>query len=164
MFVPGKDKAIMADQVNVNGATAIIAANEPIYILNELLCYVQHHMKRSVSNNITEVISRHFSLEEISDAKDILKTNYGVGQILKDRRNTTNKAKCVAIAEERIRWKCIETNFVAKNLSRLPKSDPKDLDPYAAMEMILALDERLKKMEKHNGGDCGQTNITRGKN
>ena len=47
--------------------------------------------------------------------------------------------------------KNIETNFVAKNLSRVPKSDPKDLDPYAAMEMILALEERLKKMENTMG-------------
>ena len=151
-------RAIMADQVE-NGGPAPIAANNPVFILNELLCYVQHHMKRSVSNNIAEVISRHFSVEEISEARDVLKNNYddNVNHLLKDRRNTSTKAKCVTMAEDivsamqELDVKGFETNFVAKNLCRLPKCDPKDLDPYAAMEMILALEDRLKKMESTMG-------------
>ena len=149
----------MADQVGIGGASATSAANGPVYVLNELLCYVQHHMKSCVSNNIAEVISRHFSLEEISEAKDVLKDTFGhnVSHMLKDRRNTSTKAKCVTMAEDIVGAmhgldaKCIETNFVAKNINRLPKCDPKDLDPYAAMEMVLALEERLKKMENTMG-------------
>ena len=34
--------------------------------------------------------------------------------------------------------------FVAMNLNRLPKGDPKDIDPYAIMQLVLAMDERLK--------------------
>ena len=60
-------------------------------------------------------------------------------------------AEDIVSAMHELDVKSIETNFVAKNLSRLPKCDPKDLDPYAAMEMILGLEDRLKKMESTMG-------------
>ena len=128
-------------------------------ILNELLCYVQYHIKRTANDNIAEVLARHFSLEEITSAKDLLKDNYGhvVGHILKERRNTQNKVKCISFSEDIVNAlqeldaKSIETNFVAKNLGRLPRHDPKDLDPYAVMEMVLSLGDRLKQVEDSMG-------------
>ena len=47
--------------------------------------------------------------------------------------------------------KSIETNFVAKNLGRLPRHDPKDLDPYAVLEMVISLGDRLRKVEDSMG-------------
>lgn len=131
----------------------------PKLILNELLCYMQYHMKRTTHVNITEVIASHFSLEEVIQARDILIGNYDdkIGHLLKNRRNTQNKVKCVSMTEDimnalqELDMKSIETHFVAKNLSRLPKCDPKDIDPYATMQLLLAIDDRLKKVEDNMG-------------
>ena len=65
----------------------------PKLVLSELLCYMQYHMKRTTHVNITEVIANHFSLEEITEARDILVANYDdkVAHLLKNRKNTRNK-------------------------------------------------------------------------
>ena len=131
----------------------------PPLVLNELLCYVQYHIKRTVNDNIVEVIARHFSLEEIANAKDILKGNYSsvIGHILKERRTTQNKVKCVSISEDIVNAlqeldaRGIETNFVAKNLGRLGRHDAKDYDPYAVLEMVISLGDRLRKVEDSVG-------------
>lgn len=43
--------------------------------------------------------------------------------------------------------KGVSTSFVAKNLNRLPKCDPKDIDPYANHQLIMALQERVHRLE-----------------
>ena len=126
-------------------------------IMNELLCFVQFHMKRSVITNIVEVISRYYSWDEISFARELLINHYGdcvgLGQILKNRRTTTGKQKCVTCSEDIVNAlheldaNGIITNFVARNLGRLPKCDPKDIDPYTAMQMIFSMEERIKTVE-----------------
>ena len=132
-----------------------LVCDEPKLILSELLCYMQYHIKRTVNNNIVEVVARHFSMEEVSKAKDILLDGYGnvIAHHLKIRRNTNNKNKCISMCEDimqalkELDMKGMETHFVAMNLSRLPRCDPKDIDPYATMQMMLAIDDRLKIVE-----------------
>ena len=41
-----------------------------------------------------------------------------------------------------------ETNFVAKNIGRLPKCDPKDIYPYANLQRILTIEEGISQIEE----------------
>ena len=40
------------------------------------------------------------------------------------------------------------TNFVARNIDRLPRCDPKDIDPYANLQRLLVMEEKLKIVEE----------------
>ena len=153
------DDSAMASDAGVPRTMGPSDNEKATLVLSELLCYVQYHMKRTTHINISEIVANHFSFEEISQARDILIANYEdeVGHLLKNRRNTPNKIKCVTMSEDimnslqELDMKGINTNFVAKNLSRLPKCDPKDIDPYATMQLLLAIDDRLKKVEDNMG-------------
>ena len=109
-------------------------------VLNEMLCYMQYHLKRTVKNNVIEAVSRHFSQDEVNEAKNCLEQTCSVK--LKIRRNTPAKMKTVVTIEDIINTLIEvdknggETNFVGKNIGRLPKCDPKDIDPYANHQRI----------------------------
>ena len=45
----------------------------------------------------------------------------------------------------------IETSFVAVNVSRIPRCDPKDVDPYANLQLILDLQDRVQQIEDNVG-------------
>ena len=116
-------------------------------VLNEMLCYMQYHLKRTVQNNVIEAVSRHFSQDEVNEAKNCLEQTCSVK--LKSRWNTPAKMKTVVTIEDIINTLIEvdknggETNFVAKNIGRLPKCDPKDIDPYANLQRILTIEEDL---------------------
>ena len=46
----------------------------------------------------------------------------------------------------------VETNFVAKNLIGLPSCDPKDIDPFATLQRLIALESRVMALETSTGG------------
>ena len=128
-------------------------------------------MHRSPSENIADVITRFHSEDEIIKAKDVLSTNYQGRFIyeMKNRRNTkpskTAKGKhkaestvddILAVMKELDKNK-IKTSFVAINVLRIPKCDPKDVDPYANLQLILSLQERLQQLEENVGLVQAQT-------
>ena len=121
-------------------------------VLNEMLCYMQYHLKRTVQNNAIEAVSRHFSQDEVNEAKNCLEQTCSVK--LKSRRNTPAKMKTGVTIEDIINTLIEvdknggETNFVAKNIGRLPKCDPKDIDPYANLQRILTIEERISQIEE----------------
>lgn len=125
------------------------------YVLNELLCFVQFHIHRSTRNNIAEVVLRHFSEPEITVAKEILVYKYDelISHKIKKRRNVPGKTKSESTVDDiltvmmELDGKEVSTSFVAKDLNRLPKCDPKDIDPYANHQLIMALQERVHRLE-----------------
>ena len=127
-------------------------------VVNELLCYSQFHLKITIKKNIIEAVGRHFSLDEVVAAKDCLCgvfSNQPTLKLkLKNRRNTTNKMKADSIIEDIINamididQKGGTTNFVARNIDRLPRCDPKDIDPYANLQRLLVMEEKMTIVEE----------------
>ena len=122
-------------------------------------------MHRSPRDNIAEVIYRFYDVEEIIKAKDALAVNYQ-GQFtyeLKNRRNTkpskTNTGKLkgestlgdILSVMYELDKKKVKTSFVARHVSRIPKCDPKDVDPFANLQLIIKLQKRLKELEESVG-------------
>ena len=82
---------------------------------------------------------------------------------MKNRRDTTSsrgtkgKKKEESVIEDilsvmyELDIKKIVTKFVALNLLRLPKCDPKDVDPYSNLQYILDLQQRMQKLEDSTG-------------
>lgn len=127
------------------------------YVLNELLCFVQFHIHRTTRNNIAEVVLRHFSEPEIIVAKDILVNKYDelISHKIMKRRNVSSRMKSESTVDDilivmmELDGKGVPTSFVAKDLNRLPKCDPKDVDPYVNHQLIMALQERIHRVEEN---------------
>jgi len=80
--------------VVVSGSTRVsqVATIKKI-VWNELLAYFAHYRNNSSLNAFTGVISKHFSAEDVSEAKRILVQEFqslaGVTQFTADRRKST---------------------------------------------------------------------------
>ena len=154
-----------AGETDAAGVTGATSGNKKPPIVNELLCYVQFYMHRSPKDNIAEVINRFYSDEEVITAKDILDDNYQgcFTHELKNRRNTRPSKNSrgkdetestvddILIVMYELDKSKIDTSFVALNLARLPKCDPKDVDPFSNLQLILSLQERLQQLEDNVG-------------
>ncbi|MPC73543.1 hypothetical protein E2C01_067876 [Portunus trituberculatus] len=72
---------------------------------------------------------------------------------IRKRRNVAGKTKSESTVEDiltvmmNLDSKGITTSFVAKDLNRLPKYDPKDIDPYGNHQLIMALQEWVQRLE-----------------
>ena len=134
-------------------------------INNELINYVQFHMRQTAKDNIADVLKRFYCDEEVSIARDELIKAYD-GQFvykMKNRRDSkptaASKGKCKyeSIIEDilcvmyELDKNRIVTNFCATNLARLPKYDPKEVDPFSNLQLILDLKERVKNLEDGAG-------------
>ena len=134
-------------------------------VINEMLCYIQFHIKRTPMDNIGEVLKRFYSEEEVTIARDVLIEHYSeiYDYDMKDRHNTTasrgakGKKKSESFIEDilnvmyELDRKSVITVFVVRNLARLPRCDPKDVDPYGNLQLILDLQERVRNLEDNMG-------------
>ena len=128
---------------------------EPV-IIDEVLCYIQNHSKRTTRVKIVEVVARSFSPDDIMKARDVLSNDSRISK-LKNRRNTNARMRHEQTTDDivgalmELDQLGVETNFVAKNLFVLPKCDPKDLDPFSTLQKLIALEERVTFMESTAG-------------
>jgi hypothetical protein len=124
-------------------------------IRSEILCYIQCHLNRTVKSKILECAGRGFSDDDILTARDVLDREYGsqLKSKLKNRRNGQTKMKAEQTLEDivsammELDQNGIHTNFGAKDLIILPKCDPKDVDAYAILERLLAMEEKVRRIE-----------------
>ena len=124
-------------------------------IQNELLCFVQFHLKRCPKLKIIEVVGRCFSEDVILQARHVLNDCYGdkLSAKLKQRRQVPGKTRCDVTLDDilsamiELDQNSIETNFGARDIMSLPKCDPKDVDNFAVLERVLSLEEKIKRIE-----------------
>ena len=122
-------------------------------------------MRQTAKDLIAEVIKRYYSEEEVLTARDLLLKSYDGLFVyeMKNRRNSKpsvagkGKSKHESFIEDilcamyELDKKRIVTGFCANNLARLPKCDPKEVDPYSNLQLILDLKERVKNLEDGAG-------------
>ena len=164
------DNAAAASNTSSNERAEPGSNKPPIAIINELLCYTQYHMNRTAKVNIGEVLKRFYGDEEVLLARDVLITHYSESfeYDMKERRNTgptkqnKGKKKSESVIEDilnvmyELDRKKVVTDFVARNLLRLPKCDPKDVDPYSNLQLILDLKRRISTLEDNAGSITAQ--------
>ncbi len=110
-----------------------------------------------------ECLSRHFSLEDDVQAKDLLCDMYcaKVNCKMKNRWNTTSKMKVDSIVKDFVNvmveldLKIIDTDFVVRNILNVPHFDLKDLDPYVQLQRLILLEECIKALEDSQGENKG---------
>ena len=125
-------------------------------IIDEVLCYIQNHSKRTTRVKIVEVVAISFSPDDIMKARDVLSNDSRISK-LKNRRITNARMRHEQTTDDivgalmELDQLGVETNFVAKNLFVLPKCDPKDLDPFSTLQKLIALEERVTFMESTAG-------------
>ena len=123
-------------------------------IRNEILCYIQCHLNRTVKSKIMECAGRGFS-DDIMTARDVLDREYGsqIKSKLKNRHNGQTKMKAEQTLEDivsammELDQNGIHTKSGANDLIILPKCDPKDVYAYAILEWLLAMEKKVRRIE-----------------
>lgn len=161
---PRVDNSILCDDCEAQQTRAKTASNDTTktgdkLTINELLCFVQAHMGRTTKENIAQCVGRFFSLDSVIEAKDVMSGLYDdcLSTKLKNRRGTSNRMKIDMMIDDIISamveldQKGIHTNFVARDILKLPKCDPKDIDPYTTLQRLLMLEDRVGALETDVG-------------
>ncbi len=129
--------------------------HEERLIRSELLCYIQCHLNRTVNNKIIEGADRAFSDDVILTTRDVLDREYGKDRKtkLKNRRNGQAKMKGeqtlmdIVSAVMELDRNGMHTNFGAKDITILPKCDPKNVDTYAVLERLIVMEEKVRRLK-----------------
>lgn len=136
--------------------TNMAGSDDEILVRNELLCYVQCHVNRAPKDKIVEAAGRAFCDEDVMKARDVLERLFGdklKNVKLRNRRNGQAKMKAELMIDDivsaiiELDQNGIKTNFGARDIMILPKSDPKDLDLYAMLQRLMVVEEKVIRVE-----------------
>ena len=128
-------------------------------IINELLCYANHHIDKSSAQAIWDAISNFYHPDEIKSAKSILWTVYSdILPDTHDRRNSVARP-----AHEKEVWDIIEAvtkitemsdiengepfMFVSCDLNRLPNHAPEEIN-IVSVQRLFDIEKKIVTMEK----------------
>ena len=126
------------------------------FTINELLAYVNYYRKRCPLDNLKKVDINFYSLEEISDAKDVLFV------LCKDHLGDKPGRRGLAIRSVQEAdfadilnafLKLDELNssipvFVPINLSRSPRYDPEEVNVFAFIDRLAVLEHELTSVKQ----------------
>ena len=129
--------------------------NSNNFSINELLAYVNYYRKRCLLDNLKKVVINFYSLEEISDAKDVLlvlcKNHLGDKP---GRRGSAMRSVQEADFADMLNafLKLDELNlsipvFVPINLSRLPRYDP-EVNVFALTDSLAVFKHELTSVKQ----------------
>ena len=130
-------------------------SEKTIYI-NELLCYIIHHINNSTMENISKVINYFYTCEGIYEAKKQLWTAEGtqsLGGIIerkKTAKRSASEANVDDIIEALIKLDsedCVPC-FTAKNVERLPECQPEQLNIVSIIDRLSSLEKEIKDHNK----------------
>ena len=129
-------------------------------IINELLCYANHHIDKSSAQAIWDAISNFYHPDEIKSAKSILWAVYS--DILPDTH--ARRDSVVRPAHEKEVWDIIEAVtkvtemsdiengepfiFVSCDLNRLPNHAPEEIDIASVLQKLIDREKKTVTMEK----------------
>ena len=125
---------------------------EKVFV-NELLCYVVQHMHWSTRDHLFKTISRFYNLDEIVAAKKALFKMYDTLGDFQQRKTSTNRTEQLAHADDILQGVYdldslgIGMKFAAVNLDRVPKWSPNEIEHFALVEKLTAVEGRLSNME-----------------
>ena len=134
-------------------------AGKPI-IINELLCYANHHIDKSSAQAIWDAISNFYHPDEIKSAKSILWAVYSdILPDTHDRRDSVARP-----AHEKEVWDIIEAvtkvtemsdiengepfMFVSCDLNRLPNHAPEEINIASVLQRLIDIEKKTVTMEK----------------
>jgi len=149
--------------VTVSGADRIsqVATVNKI-IWNELLAYVAYCRNNSTVNALIDVVSKHFSAADISEAKRLLVQEFqsavDVGQFTAERRKSAVRSACDAEIDDilGILHSVDEDQslaldgyvFVASDFKQLPKFGPEELNVAAVVDRQATIEASVQQLTK----------------
>ena len=134
------------------------------FVHSELLCFTQNYMQSCAPDNIKRIVQCFYSAEQIREAKQTL-WNCKIGKNLKkfqNRKSTPNRSETEAnlndIMEalsdlDRQNIECVK--FIAIDLTQIPKHTPEEMNQYAILERIAALERKYEDLQ----GNCSRNYI-----
>jgi len=145
-------------------------------VWNEILAYVFHYRNNSTGSALNDVVLKHFSSEDISDAKRILVQEFqyvaSAAQFFTERRNSTARSAREAELDDIVgifqaadadpQTVVDEYLFLASDFKQLPKYGPEELniavvvDRQVQMEQSISyLSSAIQKMSASAGSALG---------
>ena len=146
------------------GTIGRLAENNKECVINEVLAYVTYYMSRATKNGIIAVIIAHFTMDELTKARDIL-DNYcskldliNYDKIPRKRHGGVKNTAVELIAKDITDvFTCIDENegawdtmpqFVARDISKIPKTAPEQMTSLIGLiEKMNVLENKLKFLE-----------------
>ena len=127
-------------------------------VWNELLAYIFYYRNKANGSAMTETVLRHFSAEDIANAKRLLVHEFhdapAAGQFCTERRNSAVRSAHEAEVDDIVglfQAADADTNqlldgylFVASEFSQLPKFGPEELNVAAVVDRQVRMDESIK--------------------
>lgn len=142
------------------------AANTPVVsnikkiVCNELLTYIFHYRNNSVTTALYEVVSNHFSAEDVAEAKRLLVNEFqgvtGAGQFLTERRNSQARTAREAELEDIVGILQVADAepsqlldgylFVASDIKRLPKYGPEEVNIAVVVDRQIRMEASIHNL------------------
>ena len=128
--------------------------SEPVLIVNTLLTYAEYCMSCASPDNMRQVLCSHFTIDEITDAKEILWDSFDLGELPK-RANSANRSACEAhISDIMNALYSMDSSAVKhtfyidpKGIARLPRFNPENLNVVALDQRVAELNEMCSVMQ-----------------
>jgi hypothetical protein len=130
---------------------SIAQANDhPKFTLNALLCYANHHLKNCTKDMLKQVLFKHFTDLEVTEAKTLLHTR--ASHFLEQKVNRTGDNKksreiddiilCLATLDGKLLL-CKAFSFVTDDLARLPRYGPEEMNYPSLLMRLSALESKM---------------------
>ena len=127
-------------------------------IISEPLYFMYYHLHRSTKENISDVVCKFYSQEEITDAKNKVYLYDDFLQVkAKTRRNTSGKLKIEVEVNDILNAlydldkQEVKMRFLSENMARIPPCNPGEVDPYSNLLCITDLQADSKSMKDNLG-------------
>lgn len=134
--------------------------NSVEYIVNELLAYATYYSHRATGDNIKKMIKEFYGPQEISQARTVLIDNTADDclECIKGkgyRRDSTKRnaadaelADIILIVIECDKKDKQGTVFVARDMARLPKASPEEMNAVAILDRLAVAELRIRMLQE----------------
>lgn len=152
------DEATSDDSNGANDIEGSKSSNsndsESVLIVNTLLTYAEYCMSCASPDNMRQVLCSHFTIDEITDAKEILWDSFDLGELPK-RANSANRSACEAHISDIMNAlysmdsSAVKHTFYVdpKGIARLPRFNPENLNVVALDQRVAELNEMCSVMQ-----------------
>jgi len=149
--------------VTVSGADRINQVSTVNKIIwNELLAYVAYYRNNSTVSTLTDVVSKHFSAADISEAKRLLVLEFqsavDVSQFTSERRKSAVRSACDAEIDDIVGiLHAVDEDqslaldnyvFVASDFKQLPKFGPEELNIAVVVDRQATMEASIQQLTK----------------
>ena len=156
--------SVLVNGNNAEGAEGGEMSPKPELVHSEILCYIQTYMQSCAPDNIKRIVQCFYSAEQIREAKQTLWDSKISNKLKKfqNRKSTPNRTETEANLNDIMeavadldKQNINSVKFVTIDLTQIPKHTPEEINQYAILDRIAALERKYDDLQ----GNCSRNYI-----